>query len=296
MKTRILIAVIVVAATLAWQAAAQYVAKQTTGGYVGVADNPLRMSGGQVMDFSPAIRWYQSNPQFTQPRGIAYDSPLLQEMERRKKAHEVEGQRWSRYLISGGSIGGRLDEGVVITGIRVTKVVQDGYMPAGPRQSTPRYRTISTTKEVLLKNAPANFSLPIFAFPVGQKNIGTALLDAFDYGTPVAYAAPATQPRARNAATNTGTSGQSTNAASIAAEKAATAAAMLKAEQRLAETGDDYGLYRMGERYLKGDGVPKDLAKARELFTKASAAGSPAATEALSRLNQASTNSPATPP
>jgi TPR repeat protein len=49
----------------------------------------------------------------------------------------------------------------------------------------------------------------------------------------------------------------------------------------------------MGEHYRDGDGVPKDLSKAREYFTKAVNAGSPAATDALSKLNQFSTNSPA---
>ena len=90
----------------------------------------------------------------------------------------------------------------------------------------------------------------------------------------------------------------------ITAAKGATAAAnnvktaevkakALKWNQEQADKGDPAGLLRMGERYRDGDGVPKDLGRARDYFTKASAAGSPSAADALSKLNQLSTNSPA---
>ena len=54
--------------------------------------------------------------------------------------------------------------------------------------------------------------------------------------------------------------------------------------QDLADKGDAYGLLRMGERYRDGDGVAKNLPKAREYFTKAVAAGSPSAQEELDSL------------
>jgi TPR repeat protein len=41
----------------------------------------------------------------------------------------------------------------------------------------------------------------------------------------------------------------------------------------------------MGERYRDGDGVPKDLAKAKEYFSKAVAAGSSDATNELAQLS-----------
>ena len=41
---------------------------------------------------------------------------------------------------------------------------------------------------------------------------------------------------------------------------------------------------RMGERYRNGDGVEKDLSKAREYLQKAADAGSPTAKEELSKL------------
>jgi TPR repeat protein len=40
----------------------------------------------------------------------------------------------------------------------------------------------------------------------------------------------------------------------------------------------------MGERYRDGEGVPKDLAKAREYLTKAVDAGSPSAANELKQL------------
>jgi hypothetical protein len=68
----------------------------------------------------------------------------------------------------------------------------------------------------------------------------------------------------------------------------------LKFNQDAAAKGDPYGLLRMGERYRDGDGVPKDLTKAREYLTKAAATGSPDAADELSKLSQVSTNSAAT--
>ena len=65
----------------------------------------------------------------------------------------------------------------------------------------------------------------------------------------------------------------------------------LKANQQLADSGDAFGLLRMGERYRDGDGVPKDLNKAHDYFTKAAAAGSSTAADDLSKLNRVLTNS-----
>jgi hypothetical protein len=57
--------------------------------------------------------------------------------------------------------------------------------------------------------------------------------------------------------------------------------------QELAAKGDGYGLLRMAERYRDGDGVEKDLTKAKEYFNKAIAAGSTTAAEELKKLNDA---------
>jgi len=77
----------------------------------------------------------------------------------------------------------------------------------------------------------------------------------------------------------------------IEAQKKAIQDRVLKNNQALADKGDPYGLRRMGERYRDGDGVPKDLAKARESLMKAVAAGDPFAADELSKLDQ-STNAP----
>lgn len=59
---------------------------------------------------------------------------------------------------------------------------------------------------------------------------------------------------------------------------------VLKNNQDLADKGDAYGLLRMGERYRDGEGVPKDLAKARDYLTKAAEAGSQTASDELKTL------------
>jgi TPR repeat protein len=84
-----------------------------------------------------------------------------------------------------------------------------------------------------------------------------------------------------------------TNRAQILASQEVAKDKALKWNQEQAAKGDAYGLLRMGERYRDGNGVPRDLSKAREYFTKASAGGSPTSADALSKLNQVSTNSPA---
>jgi TPR repeat protein len=70
----------------------------------------------------------------------------------------------------------------------------------------------------------------------------------------------------------------------IADKKQAAAARALKVNQDAAAKGDMFGLLRMGERYRDGDGVEKDLGKAREYLQKAADAGSPTAKEELANL------------
>ena len=67
-------------------------------------------------------------------------------------------------------------------------------------------------------------------------------------------------------------------------KKAAVDLQVLQGNQAAADKGDIYGLLRMGERYRDGEGVPKDLTKARDYLTKAAAAGSPSADTDLKNL------------
>ena len=59
---------------------------------------------------------------------------------------------------------------------------------------------------------------------------------------------------------------------------------VLKFNQEQADKGDPVGLLRMGERYRDGEGVPRDLAKARDYLERAAAAGSPSAADELKAL------------
>jgi hypothetical protein len=69
------------------------------------------------------------------------------------------------------------------------------------------------------------------------------------------------------------------------AAKQATTAKAVAYNQSQADKGDAFGLQRMGERNRDGDGVPKDLVKAKDYLTKAAAAGSVEATNELAQLN-----------
>ena len=62
------------------------------------------------------------------------------------------------------------------------------------------------------------------------------------------------------------------------------AARVLKFWQEKADHGDSDGQFHLGQRYLTGDGVEKDIAKARELFQKAAAQGNKEAEAALQKL------------
>jgi TPR repeat protein len=64
--------------------------------------------------------------------------------------------------------------------------------------------------------------------------------------------------------------------------KAAARALELNEEQ--AAHNDPYGQLRMGERYLTGDGVPKNPALAKAYLKQAADQGSPTAAEELKKL------------
>lgn len=71
-------------------------------------------------------------------------------------------------------------------------------------------------------------------------------------------------------------------------------AAKLKFDEEQAENGKDLYQYRMGVRYLKGDGVPIDSSKALEYFSKAAGQGNENAKKELAKIaarsSQAQTN------
>lgn len=61
----------------------------------------------------------------------------------------------------------------------------------------------------------------------------------------------------------------------------------LKFNQAAADRGEASGQFRMGERYFKGEGVNRDLAKAREYLAKAAAQGYPEAVRLLDEVRKA---------
>jgi hypothetical protein len=72
--------------------------------------------------------------------------------------------------------------------------------------------------------------------------------------------------------------------AQLEAKQQATKARVLKWHEELAAKGNDFGQFKMGERYLVGDGVEKDETKARNLFSKSAAQGNEDAVRALEKL------------
>lgn len=67
------------------------------------------------------------------------------------------------------------------------------------------------------------------------------------------------------------------------ARKSEQEAAVLKYQKSLAEKGDAYGLYRMGVRYVVGDGVERDEKLGRQYLERASALGNVEAKAALEK-------------
>lgn len=72
--------------------------------------------------------------------------------------------------------------------------------------------------------------------------------------------------------------------AAIASSKSKTDAKVLAWHKELADKGDAYGEYKMGLRYENGDGVDKDLDKAKELLGKSAAQGDKDAADELAKL------------
>jgi TPR repeat protein len=68
------------------------------------------------------------------------------------------------------------------------------------------------------------------------------------------------------------------------AGRAKAEAAAVAFNQAAADRGDAYGLLRMGERYRDGEGVARDLPKARAYLAKSAAAGNSQAERELSAM------------
>src|SRR2546428_12564123 len=67
-------------------------------------------------------------------------------------------------------------------------------------------------------------------------------------------------------------------------EAAPTAEERLAQLQKEADSGDTNAMYKLGVTYLRGDGVPKDAAKAAEWWQKAAAQGDAEAQRGFGRM------------
>jgi hypothetical protein len=104
----------------------------------------------------------------------------------------------------------------------------------------------------------------------------TRTIHKYDYGIPWTPPPMTDEQRAAIKAKN--------DAAKIAGLQKA-----LKYNQELADKGDAYGLMRMAERYRDGEGVEKDIQKAKDYFIKAKSAGSNTAAKELEKLDKSET-------
>jgi len=108
----------------------------------------------------------------------------------------------------------------------------------------------------------------------GDQFLGpTIVIPVYDYGTLYTPPAHVLTPAERAAAQTTGDK-----------KKAEAEVAKLKFDQDQAEDGKDLYQYRLGMRYLKGEGVEKDLAKAREWLKKSADQGNQDAAKQLAKL------------
>ena len=148
--------------------------------------------------------------------------------------------------------------------------------PSGPtRMLSSETVTKVPTQKVFLRNytdmqaVAVGSQISAHAMLVGTIDVEGERLECWDCGTRILV--PVTS--------------KVTTRADQAKQKAAGDVATLKFYQERAEKGDASGQYRMGMRYLKGDGVPKDLDKARDYFSKAAAQGNLDAATELAKLS-----------
>jgi TPR repeat protein len=148
-------------------------------------------------------------------------------------------------------------------------------------------------KQVFVTNftplAAEGQNLNIRALPTGNTVAGGHVLELWDCGTTPTSAQLADRAQleayrladlqAQQAAA------KAASAQALAEKNRALLAPALKYYQGLADQGDAFGQFRMGEFYRDGDAVPKDLAKAKDYFTKSAAQGNQAASIALEKMN-----------
>jgi hypothetical protein len=142
-------------------------------------------------------------------------------------------------------------------------------------------RTVRRYREsFILMNYPGGLGLKrgdIIQPPISVMRVGASgSLMKYDYGVDCAPPAQKLTPEQAKAAQ-----------AQTAKGNSSAEAAKLKFEEEQAEEGKDLYQYRLGMRYLKGDGVPTDRAKALDYLAKSAAQGNHDAEKELAKLRKA---------
>ena len=158
--------------------------------------------------------------------------------------------------------------------------VELGRTGGGNMRLWPNTRMVRTYKQTFaLTNYPGAENLKpghiikgVAAVPVGSFGSDRATL--YDYGT--VYVPPTRKATPAEAAAAKAEAGKKLSESD---------AAKLKFEEEQAEKGKDRYQYKVGMRYLKGDGVPADEIKALDYLYKAAAQGNEEARKALAKVN-----------
>lgn len=180
-----------------------------------------------------------------------------------------------------------LSDGIILQEMKVNRIYKTDPVPynqsIGAYGAPPRRHLVSETREpgkkFFVRNYPSSLMpttgkrIQGLAIQTGVFQHSNETLERWDYGvdhtpqphklTPEEVAAAKTQADRK---------------------KAEGDAAILKFELESSEKGGDLYQYRVGLRYLNGNGVPKDPNKARDYFSKAAAQGNKEAAAELAKL------------
>ncbi len=179
-----------------------------------------------------------------------------------------------------------LSNGIILQEMKVNKVYMTGpvnhlqsqgaWAPAGGSVAS---ETRHPGKRFFLRNYPPSLwpttgkRIEGLAMQTGVFQHSNETLEQWDYGVDYTPQAHMLTPEEAAAAKT-----------EADRKKAERDAATLKFESENSEKGSDLYQYRVGLRYLNGNGVPKDLAKARDYLSKAAAQGNKEAAAELAKL------------
>ncbi len=165
--------------------------------------------------------------------------------------------------------------------VKVDRVYDDGTVLGYQAQhyiyGTVFDKYIALTNVAKIESIAADQHISVRGHRIGSFNAGDGIkLELYDCGSPkpVEVAPPTPEELAKRAKAQEIAAEQARQKRQAEQQKAQESLARaLKLNQDSADKGEAYGLYRMGERYWKGEGVDKDAAKARDYLTQAAAAG-----------------------